>query len=51
MNAWLQEHKNYSIMNVQYSAVPRKGCVYYTAMIVYKEKSDVFKGVNYGQQI
>ena len=51
MNEWLQEHKDYSIMNIQYSAVPRSGCVYYTAMVVYKEKSDAVGVTNYGQQI
>ncbi len=49
MNEWLLEHQNYSIMNIQYSTVPRNGCVYYTAMVVYKDKSDVVEGVNYGQ--
>lgn len=51
MNDWLLEHKDYSIINIQYSTVLRSGCVYYTAMVVYKERSDAFKGVNYGQQI
>ena len=48
MNEWLQEHKDYSIMNIQYSAVPRSGCVYYTAMVVYKEKSNSVGVTNYG---
>ncbi len=48
INEWLQEHKDYSIMNIQYSAVPRSGCVYYTAMVVYKEKSDAVGVTNYG---
>lgn len=49
MNDWLQEHtKNYNILNIQYSTVPRNGCVYYTAMVVYNEKSNFIGVTNYG---